>query len=76
MEKFPAGLKDWKKLEKNNETIALNMLYVPLNTKEILVAYKSKYKHKCEKQVILLMITDGNKWHYLVCTARKNIIKS
>ena len=74
--KFPAGPKDWEKLEKNNETIALNMLYVPLNTKEILVAYKSKYKHKCEKQVILLMITDGNKWHYLVCTARKKIIKS
>ena len=28
-------------------------------------AYKSKYKLKRENQVILLMITDGEKWHYL-----------
>ena len=27
-------------------------------------AYKSKYKLKRENQVILLMITDGEKWHY------------
>ena len=34
--------KDLKKLESNNE-IALNILYVPLNTKKIHVAYKSRY---------------------------------
>ena len=28
---FPAGLKDWKRFEKNNETIALNILQVPHN---------------------------------------------
>ena len=26
---FPAGIKDWKKFERNNKTIALNILYVP-----------------------------------------------
>ena len=26
---FPAGIKDWKEFEKNNETIALNILQVP-----------------------------------------------
>ena len=26
--KFPAGSKEWQKLEKNNDTIALNILYV------------------------------------------------
>ena len=35
------------------------------NTKEIRLAYKSKYNFKRENQVILLMITDGKKWHYL-----------
>ena len=35
---FPAGPNDWEKFEKNNETIALNILYVPPNTKEIRVA--------------------------------------
>ena len=39
---FPAMSKDLKKLESNNE-IALNILYVPLNTKKIHVAYKSRY---------------------------------
>ena len=62
---FPAGPKDWKKFEQNNKTIALNILFVPYNTETIRVAYRSEYNHKREKQVNLLMITDGNKWHYL-----------
>ena len=58
---FPVGSKDWKKLEQNNKTIALNILFVPHNTKTIRVACRSKYNHKRENQVNLLMITDGNK---------------
>ena len=30
---FPSGIKDWKKFEQNNKTIALNILFVPHNTK-------------------------------------------
>ena len=33
---FPAGMKDWKRFEKNNKTIALNILSVPHNEKKIL----------------------------------------
>ena len=62
---FPSHQKDWKKFEQNNETIALNILFVPHNTKQIRHAYKSKYNNKRENQVILLMITDGEKWYYL-----------
>ena len=62
---FPATSKDWKKFESNNE-IALNILYVPHNTKKIQVAYKSKHNLNCDKQVILLMIGNGENWHYLV----------
>ena len=28
---FPAGIKDWKKFERNNKTIALNILLIPHN---------------------------------------------
>ena len=35
---FPSTSKDWKKFELNNE-IALNILYVPHNTKKIHIAY-------------------------------------
>ena len=30
---FPAGSKEWRKFERNNDTIALNVLYVEQNTK-------------------------------------------
>ena len=36
---FPAGLKEWIKFEKNNKTIALNILYVKYNAKTISVPY-------------------------------------
>ena len=62
---FPLHQKDWKRFEQNNKTIALNILFVPHNTKTIRVAYRSQYNNKRKKQVILLMITDGKKWHYL-----------
>ena len=38
---------------------------MPRNTEKICHAYKSKYNLTRENQVILLMITDGEKWHYL-----------
>ena len=49
----------------NWNEIALNILYVPHNTEKICHAYKSKYNLTHENQVILLMITDGEKWHFL-----------
>ena len=61
---FPSTIKDWKKFESNNE-VALNILYVPHNTKKINIAYKSKNNLTFNKQVTLLMITNGEKWHYL-----------
>ena len=62
---FPSTSKDWKKFESNNE-VTLNILYVPYNTKKINIAYKSKNNLTREKQVILLMISNGQNWHYLV----------
>ena len=61
---FPSTSKDWKKFESNNE-VALNILYVPHNTKKIKIAYKSKHNLTREKQVILLMISNGENLHYL-----------
>ena len=49
----------------NNKSIAFNILCVPYNTEKIRHANKSKYNLTRENQVILLMITDGEKWHYL-----------
>ena len=40
---FPSHKKDWRKFESNNKSIALDILYIPYNTKEITHAFKSKY---------------------------------
>ena len=39
---FPLHSKDWRKFEQNNKTIALNILFIPYNTKQIRPAYLSK----------------------------------
>ena len=58
---FPAGPKEWQKFEQNNKTTALNILFIPYNTKTTSVAYRSEYNNKPKKQVILFMITDDKK---------------
>ena len=62
---IPAAKKDWNKFEINNKNIALNILYVPFNTKKVEIAYKSKYNLIRDNQIILLMISNGKNWHYL-----------
>ena len=56
---FPAEPKDWKKFEPSNKKTALNILFIPPNTKKVSVAYRSKYNRKSKNQVIFLMITDS-----------------
>ena len=56
---FSSHSKDWRKFECNNKSIALNILYVPYNTKEIRQAYISEHNDERNNQVNLLMITDG-----------------
>ena len=56
---FAAAKKDWNRFEVNNKNVALNILYVPFNTKKIEIAYKSKYNLVRDNQIILLMISNG-----------------
>ena len=71
MGRYGSGIKYRKKFEKNNNEIALNILFIPYNTKKINLANKSKYNRKRENQVVLLMTTNDkekdevNKWHYI-----------
>ena len=47
---FAAEIKE-KTFEQNNKEIALNILYIPPNTKTINLAYKSIYNRKAKNQV-------------------------
>ena len=58
---FSSNQKIWKKFESNNKSIALNISYIPHNTKDIKYTYKSNFNLTREHQVILLMISDDEK---------------
>ena len=51
------------------------ILFVPYNTKEIRLACKSEYNFKRNIQVILLMITDAKKWHYLAVKSLSELLR-
>ena len=72
---FPATKKDWYKFELNNKQVALNILYVPFNTKKVEIAYKSKYNLIRDNQIILLMISNGENWHYLVAKSLSRLLR-
>ena len=50
-------------------------MYVPYGEKNIRRAYKSKYNLKRENQVILLIISDGEKWYYLTVRSLSALLK-
>ena len=50
-------------------------MYVPHNTGKIHLAHKSKYNLTRGKQVILLMITDGEKWHYIAVKSLSGLLR-
>ena len=72
---LPTGPDSWKVFEKNNKSIALNILYVPYNTKGIRHAYNSEYNFERENHVILLIITDGEKWHYFAVKSLSALLR-
>ena len=72
---FPSHVNDWKRFELNNKSIASNVLYVPQDEDTIRHAYKSKHNLKRENQVILLRISDGEKWYYLTVRRLSALLK-
>ena len=72
---FPTAKKDWNKFELNNKDVALNILYVPFNTKKIEIAFKSKYNLVRDNQIILLMISNGKNWHYLAVKSLSRLLR-
>ena len=48
---------------------------MPYNGKQIRLAYKAKHNLKHKNHVILLMIADGKKWHYLLVKKLPTLFK-
>ena len=72
---FPAQEQDYKTFEMNNKSIALNILCNPFYTEKISYASKSKFNKTREKQVILLIINDGQKQHHVAVKNLNSLLK-
>ena len=67
---FSSHQRYWESFEQENNSIAINVLFVPHNSEEIKLSYKSSY-NKRKNQVILLMINnEANDYYYF---AIKNV---
>ena len=62
-----------KKFEKNNVTISLNVLFV--KKEKIYPAHVSKHNSNREKPVILLVILNRKRWHYLAVNIYQHYYK-
>ena len=65
---FSSHVEDWKRSWTNNTSIAFNVWWTKFdeNVKdEIKQAYISKCHFNLENKVILLIVTDGEKWHHV-----------
>ena len=61
---YPSEKVDWEKFDKNNPTIALNILYA--KKEKLCPAYVLKHDSNREKLVFLLMIPNGEGRHSIV----------
>ena len=60
---FPSQKHDWKKFEKNNVTIALNVLYA-IKEKNIFSLCFKTYLKSWKTNYSFLTIPNEEKWHY------------
>ena len=67
--------KNWNRFEVNNKNVALNILHVLFNTKKIEIACKSKYNVVRDNQIILLMISNGENWHYVAVKSLYRLLR-
>ena len=66
---FSSRKTDWENFERNNESIALNILFLSKDSEEITLLYKSEYNLERKNEVLLLMINDDD--NELFCSKKQ-----
>ena len=69
---FSLHKRDLEKFEQNNESIALNIVFLSKDSEEITLLYKSEHNYNQENKVLLLMISGDNneKYHYFAVKSK------
>ena len=63
---FSSHQGDWENSEQKNTSIARNVLFTSQNNEEIMLVYKSEHNLKQEDKVLLSMITDDEKYYFVL----------
>ena len=69
---FSLHKRDWENFKQNNESIALNFLFLSKDSEEITLLYKSEHNYNRENKVLLLMINDDDneKYYYFAVKSK------
>ena len=69
---------DWENFEKNNESIAINVLFSSKDSEEITLLYKSEYSLERENKALLLRINDDDngKYYYFAVKSKLELYSS
>ena len=67
---FSSHKRDWENFEQNNESIAINVLFLSRNSEEITLVYKSEHNLERKNKALLLIINDDDEKYY--CFAVKS----
>ena len=74
---FSSHKRDWENFEQNNESIALNILFLSKDSEEITLLYKSEYNLEQENKLLLLMINyDDNEKYYFAVKSKLKLCSS
>ena len=75
---FSSEKRNSENFERNNETIAFNVLFVSQNNEEITLFYKSEHNLERENKVLLLMINDdvNEKYYYFAVKNKLELYSS
>ena len=75
--RFSITPKILEKIEQNNKSIALNVLFISQNSEEITLVYKPEHNFERENKVILLMINDNaEKYYYFAVNSKLELYSS
>ena len=61
---FSSHQRYWENFEQENNSIALNVLFVSHNSEEIKFAYKSNYNKRNTKVILLMISNEANNYYY------------
>ena len=73
---FSSQKRDWENFEQSNKSIALDVLFESQNSEEITLIYKSEHNLQRENKVLLLMINDDERYHYLAVKRKLELYSS